>query len=52
MEQLAAEDRKAFEAALVDKSFATASLLRALRDEGYDVGYSTLQRHRNGECKG
>lgn len=52
LEQLSTEDRKALEAAMRDSGFATASLVRALRDEGYEFGYTTIARHRNGECKG
>lgn len=52
MEQLTPADRKALQAALNDASFTTAAICRALRAEGHDFGYTTMARHRKGECKG
>lgn len=52
LDELPSEDRKALEAALADEAFSSASIMRALRDEGHDFGYTTISRCRKGECKG
>jgi hypothetical protein len=43
-------DREALQHALVDSGFATAHILRALLAEGFPLGKTTVQAHRNQDC--
>lgn len=38
--------------ALADPNYTHNGIARALRAEGYQVGASTISRHRKGECVG
>lgn len=42
-------DREALEQALAGPT-QTATILRAVKTMGADMGYATLARHRRGEC--
>lgn len=44
-------DLAAFAAALADENVTAVFLARAMRDEGYYVGESTIRRHRRGDCR-
>ena len=48
---LAADDRKALEAALVDLSFTGAGISRALKAEGHNISDMTVNRHRRADCR-
>lgn len=52
MDDLASEDRTALTDALADPAFTNAAIVRALRAEGHEFGYTTVARHRKGECRG
>lgn len=45
------EDLAVFGKALADPTMLATDLARALRAEGYDVGESTIRRHRRGDCR-
>lgn len=45
-------DRVALVKALADPVYSTASIARALRSEGHDIGRHSVDRHRKQECKG
>jgi hypothetical protein len=44
------EDRAALVAALDDPAISTATIFRALRDEGHRASYPVVRVHRTGEC--
>lgn len=50
IELLADEDRAALEAALAAEWMTAAHITRALNDEGFDIGNTTVKEHRNGVC--
>ena len=43
--ELDSEDRKALEAAFLDRSFTRAAITRALLAAGYELAPSTVKRH-------
>ncbi len=45
------EDRAAFLTALEDRVLSPKRLAELLRGHGHDVGYSSIDRHRNGLCR-
>jgi hypothetical protein len=48
---LPADEVAALDAALVDQRISNASLSQILKAEGFQVGETTVRRHRRGECK-
>lgn len=51
MVALPADDRKALEAALSDALFSGAAISRALKAEGHNISYMTVNRHRKADCR-
>lgn len=45
------DDLAAFAKALADENVTASYLARAMRDEGYHVGDTTIRRHRRGDCR-
>lgn len=45
------DDLVAFATALADEDTTAAFLARVMRAEGYDIGESTIRRHRRGDCR-
>lgn len=50
IDSLPEDEAKALSDALADPAFSNAGLSRVLKEEGYQVGGSTLGRHRRQEC--
>lgn len=51
VQSLSAKDRAVLNAALVDGTFTSAAITRALRDEGHAVTATAVSRHRKSECR-
>ncbi len=52
IESVSAEERDAILAAMDDPRISHAGLSRIFREEGHEIGETSIRRHRNGECKG
>ena len=48
---LDAEDREAFLAALDNRALSPKRIAAVMQDHGHDIGYNSIYRHRNGECR-
>lgn len=51
LDELDQDDADTLVGWLDDPRVASADITRALRDEGYQLGPSTTQRHRRGDCR-
>ena len=49
-EKLSEEDRKVFDAAVIDPNWPAATLARELGKRGIKVADVTIGRHRSGDC--
>jgi hypothetical protein len=45
------DERAALQGALEDKRISNSALSNILKAEGYEIGESTVRRHRRAECK-
>lgn len=50
-ETLTEQDRKQFDAASADDNIPHSVLHRAMKDLGYELSPSAVQRHRTGGCR-
>ena len=51
LETLADDDRAALLDALGNGAYRSSDITRALQDEGHEIGYDAVSRHRRGACK-
>lgn len=49
-EQMSKEDAKEFREALADPAFQSSAITRALKKLGYEIGSTSIQRHRKHDC--
>lgn len=50
MVELSKKDHEALQSALGDPDVSTHRIYRVLREEGFVLSYSTVSRHRRGDC--
>ena len=53
LKDLSTDDREALEVVLNDRQkWTNVAILEVLRSESFDIGRSSIERHRKGQCKG
>lgn len=52
IKSLSPSEAKAFTARLADKNITHVALANVLKNNGYEIGDSTIGRHRRGICNG
>lgn len=48
--EMSKEDAEFFDSALKDENITSASLVRAMKTEGYAISIHSMGRHRRGDC--
>lgn len=48
--EMTPDDSKALDEAFADPKWLNSQILRALKAEGFEIGASSVSRHRKGDC--